>query len=106
MFNCRVVGARAFHFTRAVAVLSLVAARLYAAPQNSPSLQIEVPEAKLAPTTEPFINLPSADVQLILIHILSPDADGLDYGQIFPQVNGAAAARISETRPALNEIGR
>ena len=69
---------------------------------NSPSFQIEIPEAKIDATNQPNINLESIDLQLILIHILRPDADNIDYGQIFPKVNGAAASRIAETRPALN----
>jgi hypothetical protein len=70
--------------------------------ENSPALQIEIPEAKITATNEPFLNLESTGVQLVLIHILSPEADGLDYGQIFPKVNGAAASRITETRAGIN----
>jgi hypothetical protein len=69
--------------------------------ENSPSFQIELPEAQIAATDQVNINLESPDVKLILIHILRPDADNIDYGQIFPKVNGAAASRIAETRPAV-----
>ncbi len=84
------------------AVLSAVPVRANPPEENSPALQIEIPEAKVAATTEPFLNLESTDVQLVLIHILSPEADGIDYGQIYPKVNGAAASRITETRPGMN----
>jgi hypothetical protein len=70
--------------------------------ENSSAFQIEVPEAQIAATDQPNVNLESTDVKLILVHILRPDADNIDYGQIFPKVNGAAASRISETRPGLN----
>jgi hypothetical protein len=70
--------------------------------QNSPAFQIEIPEAKIAATDQPYLNLESTDLQVILIHVLRPDADNIDYGQVFPKVNGAAASRISETRPGLN----
>jgi hypothetical protein len=70
--------------------------------ENSPSFQIEIPEAKVEATSQPNVNLESTDLQLVLIRILRPDADNIDYGQIFPKVNGAAASRIAETRPALN----
>ena len=70
--------------------------------ENSPSFQIELPQAPIAATSEPNLNLASGDFNLILIHVLRPDADNIDYGQIFPSINGAAASRISETRPGLN----
>lgn len=67
---------------------------------NSPTFLIEIPDSQVAPTSQAVLNLPSASVQLILIHILRPEADNVDYGQIYPQLNGAAAARISELRPS------
>lgn len=82
----------------------LVAASMRARPasENSPAFQIEIPEAKIASTNQPSLNLESSDMTLILVHVLQPDADNIDYGQIFPKVNGAAASRISEARPGLN----
>lgn len=103
MMNRRLPTARSLRLISLIGGILLAATTIQAAPaENSPSLQIEIPEAKIAATTEPFLNLESSDVNLILIHLLSPDADGLNYGQIFPKVNGAAASRISEIRPALN----
>jgi hypothetical protein len=95
---------------RLVVLMSVVGGLLFAAgsagahppAENSPALQIEIPEAQIAATDQSNLNVESTDVKLILIHILRPDADNIDYGQIFPKVNGAAASRISETRPGLN----
>jgi len=70
--------------------------------ENSPAFQIEIPEASITATDQAYLNLEAADVQLILVHVLPPYADNIDYGQIFPKINGAAASRISETRPGLN----
>ena len=109
MLSLQVFDARRLHF-RAVALFMVLVGGLATAGStravppggNSPSIQIEIPEAKIAATNEPTVYLASTDVQLILLHILSPDADSIDYGQIYPTVNGAAASRISETRPGLN----
>ncbi len=70
--------------------------------ENSPVFQIEVPQAQIAPTSQTNLDLVSGDVNLIVLHVLRPDADNIDYGQIYPSVNGAAASRISETRPGLD----
>ena len=70
--------------------------------ENSPVFQISVPEAQVTATSESTVDLEVTDVQVVLIHVLAPAADNIDYGQIFPKVNGAAASRISETRPGLN----
>jgi hypothetical protein len=83
-------------------LLAVGSLRAHPPGENSPTFQIEIPEAKIAATDQPNVNLESTDLQLILIHVLRPDADNIDYGQIFPKVNGAAASRISETRPGLN----
>jgi hypothetical protein len=67
---------------------------------NSPIFLLEVPEGNVPATNQPVVNLPSAEVKQILIHILRPEADSIDYGQIYSHVNGAAASRISEARPS------
>jgi len=69
------------------------------APENSSIFRVEVPEAQIAATDQATVNLPSSDIKLILIHILRPEADNIDYGQIYPHLNGAAAARVAEVRP-------
>lgn len=71
------------------------------APENSAIFMVEVPEAQIPPTDQANVNLPSSDIKLILIHLLRPDADNIDYGQIYPHLNGAAAARVAEVRPGM-----
>jgi hypothetical protein len=104
MLNGRSLAARRVFLLGAMGGVFLAAVSLEARPgvENSPAFQIEIPEAKIAATDQPNLNLETSDVQLILLHVLQPDADNIDYGQIFPKMNGAAAARISETRPGLN----
>jgi hypothetical protein len=71
------------------------------APENPSIFMVEVPDAQIAATDQATVNLPSSDIKLILVHILRPDADNIDYGQIYPQLNGAAAARVAEVRPGM-----
>ena len=71
------------------------------APESSAIFMVEVPEAQIQATNQPTVNLPSSDLKLILIHVLRPDADNIDYGQIYPRLNGAAAARVAEVRPGI-----
>lgn len=66
--------------------------------ENSPIFLIEVPASQISPTAQSVLNLASADAKEIRIHVLRPEADSIDYGQVYPQINGAAAARVSETR--------
>jgi hypothetical protein len=69
--------------------------------ENSPIFLVEIPEAQIAATNQSTFNLASTDIKLILIHVLRPEADLIDYGQIYPKVNGAAASRTSEVRPGV-----
>lgn len=57
---------------------------------------LEVPELNIAPTERSEMTIPSPRVNLLLIHILRPAADSMDYGQIFTFINGEAVATISE----------
>ena len=104
MLNRRLPVARLVVLLSVMGGVLLAAASSQAHPpeENAPAFQIEIPEAQIAATDQPNLNLESADVKLILVHVLRPDADNIDYGQIFPKVNGAAASRISEARPGLN----
>jgi Caspase domain len=65
-------------------------------PQAAAVFLLEVPELNIAPTERPEMTIPSPRVNLILIHILRPAADSMDYGQIFTFINGEAVATISE----------
>ncbi|MBI4166973.1 MAG: hypothetical protein HY508_14700 [Acidobacteria bacterium] len=69
------------------------------AAENSPIFLVEIPEAQVSATNQTTINLGSTRIKLIVIYVLRPEADRIDYGQIYPKVNGAAASRTSEVRP-------
>ena len=58
--------------------------------------ELELPELKLLPSSQPEITIPSASVNQILLHVLKPAADNIDYGAIGTSINGQAAAGISE----------
>jgi hypothetical protein len=62
---------------------------------------LEIPEAHVEPTNQTSVNLTTSQIKLILVYLLRPQADDIDYGQIYPKLNGAAASRISEVRPGL-----
>lgn len=68
------------------------------AQENSPIFLIEAPESRISPTAQTVLNLDSGEMKLILVHILRPEADKINYGEIYPSLNGAAAARVSEFR--------
>jgi hypothetical protein len=66
-------------------------------PINSPTIfELEVPDFKLAPSNQLEITIPHASVSQVLVHILKPAADNINYGSIRVHVNGQAAASISE----------
>ena len=58
--------------------------------------ELEVPDFKLLPSSQPEITIPYASVNQVLVHILKPAADSIDYGSIRTHVNGQAAGPISE----------
>jgi uncharacterized caspase-like protein len=93
----RGMGRRAF----AAALLALAAVlvpciRSPDAAPPSPVFLLEIPAFRLAPTDRPEIAIPSSNASELLIHLLRPAADGVDYGQIFPSINGESAATVSE----------
>lgn len=59
--------------------------------------EIELPDFDIAPTSRPELKIPSANVNYLLIHILNPFAERIDYSQISTSVNGQFTATISET---------
>jgi hypothetical protein len=72
---------------------------------GAPSLQsnpvstvflLEIPNCGIAPTDRAELAIPSANVEDVLIHLMQPVADSIDYGQIYPYVNGEAAATVAE----------
>ena len=58
--------------------------------------ELEVPDFNVLPSSEPEITIPYASVSQVLVHILKPAADNINYGSIRAHVNGQAAAAISE----------
>lgn len=89
-----------WRFIHAILILLLVAGSM-AAPaleQTTPAavFLLELPELNVAPTERGEMIIPSPHVNLILIHILRPAADQIDYGQIYPFINGEAVATSSE----------
>ena len=58
--------------------------------------ELEFPDFKLLPSSLPEITIPSSSVNQILLHVLKPAADNIDYGAIGTSINGQATAGISE----------
>jgi hypothetical protein len=85
--------------------LWLLAALLLAAPpaalQQTPPAQaavfeLELPELGIAPTSQPDLLITTPDVDTIILHVLQPQADQIDYGQIGTKVNGKPASLLTE----------
>jgi hypothetical protein len=58
--------------------------------------ELEIPEFKLLPSSQPEITIPYASINQVFVHLLKPAADSINYGSIRTHVNGQAAAPISE----------
>lgn len=63
-------------------------------------VEIELPELRVAPTTQPELTIASPNVNQINLHILRPQADEIDYGAITVKLNGEGTAGLYETRPS------
>jgi hypothetical protein len=63
--------------------------------------ELELPDFQLLPSTQPVINVPSSAVNQVLVHILRPAADSIDYSAIRTSINGQASAPISEVVAGL-----
>lgn len=66
--------------------------------------EIEVPELSIGSTSESEVTISSTKATQLIIHILNPQAGDIDYGQIFPFINGEAAAPVSQT--GIGERGK
>lgn len=62
-------------------------------------LALPEPEFNVAPTAQPEIAIPSPNVNIIEVHILRPQADRIDYGQITAAINGEGAAGVFTIAP-------
>lgn len=58
--------------------------------------ELELPEFQNPPSSQAEIVISSSNVGQVLVHILRPAADDIDYGAIRTSVNGQAASPISE----------
>jgi hypothetical protein len=58
--------------------------------------ELDLPELGIAPTSLPDIVIPTPDVDTIILHVLRPQADQIDYGQIGTQVNGQSTGLLTE----------
>ncbi|HVQ37036.1 MAG TPA: hypothetical protein VMS31_05865, partial [Pyrinomonadaceae bacterium] len=58
--------------------------------------ELELPDFKILPTSRTEITIPSSDLNQVIVHILKPVADNVDYSAIGISVNGLAAATSSE----------
>ena len=83
----------------------LLALLLLAAPAASPRqtppapasvFELELPELGLAATAQPEIVIPTPNVDTIVLNVLRPQADQIDYGQIGTQVNGQSTGLLTE----------
>ncbi|HXQ74057.1 MAG TPA: caspase family protein [Pyrinomonadaceae bacterium] len=57
--------------------------------------ELELPDFQLS-STQSEITIPSSSVSRVLINVLNPAADSIDYGAIKTSINGIASATIAE----------
>ena len=58
--------------------------------------ELEFPELELPPTGKTEMVIPSDNVSEVLVHVLKPAADNIDYSAIRTSVNGQAAGAVAE----------
>jgi len=58
--------------------------------------ELELPDFQIAPSGRTELTVPSADVSEVVLHVLKPMADNIDYSAIRTSINGQAAGTISE----------
>ena len=63
--------------------------------------ELELPDFQLPPSSQAEIRVPSAAVDQVLVHILRPAADDIDYSAISTSINGQASAPIAEVVAGL-----
>jgi hypothetical protein len=64
--------------------------------------ELELPDFQMKPTSDSEVSVPSAGVSQVLVHILKPVADNIDYSAIGTSINGRPTGALSEV---LNGIG-
>jgi uncharacterized caspase-like protein len=66
-------------------------------PETAPVIfELEIPELELPPTSKTVQVIPTDDVSEVLVHVLKPAADSIDYSAIRTSVNGQAAGAVAE----------
>jgi hypothetical protein len=89
----------------AVAGLAAVLVALLAlAPTSSQTIptgpvtifELELPEISLAPTSQGEVVIPSPALTTVVLHVLRPQADQIDYGQIGTQINGRPTSIVAQ----------
>ena len=60
-----------------------------------PVFEIELPAVGISPTSRAEVTIASADVSQVLVHVLRPVADNVDYSAIHASVNGQSTAQLS-----------
>ena len=65
-------------------------------PAPSAVFELELPELGVAPTSQPDIVIPTPNVDTVVLYVLRPQADQIDYGQIGTQVNGQSTGLLTE----------
>jgi hypothetical protein len=65
-------------------------------PAPAPVFELELPDLNIAPTSQPEVVIPTPNVETIVLHVLRPQADLIDYGQIGTQINGQSTGLLTE----------
>jgi hypothetical protein len=90
----------AFGLVPGLLVLLLLTAPAASLRQTPPApvsvFELELPELGIAATAQPEIVIPTPNVDTIVLNILRPQADQIDYGQIGTQVNGQSTGLLTE----------
>ncbi|HEX8558926.1 MAG TPA: caspase family protein [Pyrinomonadaceae bacterium] len=81
----------------ALLLLAAPAASTRQAPPAPASVfELELPELGVAPTAQPEVVIPTPNVDTIVLNVLRPQSDQIDYGQIGTQVNGQSTGLLTE----------
>jgi hypothetical protein len=79
-----------------VCVLWLPPSVLVQTSNASNVFEIEIPEFAISPVSTRELTIPSLNFSQIVIHVLKPAADNIDYSAIRTSLNGQATATIAE----------
>lgn len=80
-----------------LALLILVPTTSQTLPAGPPTVfELELPEAGVAPTAQAEVVIPSPSLSTVVLHVLRPQADLIDYGQIGTQINGRPTSIVAQ----------